>query len=319
MSAMDSKQTMGNDFRVADERIPNLLLRSARKQNGWTRQDVADKIPIAAVSVGRWERGEVVPNRYDRDLLCVLFQRNPEELGLPAEKETPVGPDAQESGQAYEEAHESSRPPFHEQLKYERQIRGWSQADLAEKVGCDTKAIGRWESGDSIPRSYHRQMLFEIFGKNAEELGLTELTSQSTAVPASRSMGGEARRFRATRTLTLDLPVPCGDCEQPGITASLDTIVIDPKRGCTTFYLRFTNRTAEDAGLKFESLSLTNSDGDFSLGQSVGSFLLEAEQSIRLSVVFDWIPQRKELYKLNIVLIRPDKWRNTYRPIPLKI
>ncbi len=47
-----------------------------------------------------------------------------------------------------------------------------SQADLAEKVGCDTKTIGRWESGDRFPRPYHRQSLCEIFGKNAEELGL---------------------------------------------------------------------------------------------------------------------------------------------------
>ncbi len=57
-------------------------------------------------------------------------------------------------------------------LKRERELRGWSQADLAEKVGCDTKTVGRWESGDSIPRPYHRQPLCEIFGKNAEELGL---------------------------------------------------------------------------------------------------------------------------------------------------
>jgi WD40 repeat protein/transcriptional regulator with XRE-family HTH domain len=62
--------------------------------------------------------------------------------------------------------------PFHEQLRYERELRGWSQADLAEKVRCDTKTIGRWESGDRFPRPYHRQSLCEIFGKNAEQLGL---------------------------------------------------------------------------------------------------------------------------------------------------
>jgi len=57
-------------------------------------------------------------------------------------------------------------------LRRERELRGWSQADLAEKVRCDTKTIGRWESGDSVPRPYHRQSLCEIFKKNAEELGL---------------------------------------------------------------------------------------------------------------------------------------------------
>jgi transcriptional regulator with XRE-family HTH domain len=65
-----------------------------------------------------------------------------------------------------------SKPLPNLRLKRERELRGWSQADLAEKVGCDTKTVGRWESGDSIPRPYHRQSLCEIFGKNAEELGL---------------------------------------------------------------------------------------------------------------------------------------------------
>src|ERR1700694_5332235 len=66
----------------------------------------------------------------------------------------------------------TTRPPFHEQLRYEREKRGWSQANLAEKIGCDTKTVGRWESGGSFPRPYYRQALYDLFGKNAEELGL---------------------------------------------------------------------------------------------------------------------------------------------------
>ena len=62
----------------------------------------------------------------------------------------------------------TTRLPFHEQLRYEREKRGWSQADLAEKVRCDTKTVGRWESGDSIPRPYHRQALCEIFESEAD-------------------------------------------------------------------------------------------------------------------------------------------------------
>jgi transcriptional regulator with XRE-family HTH domain len=68
----------------------------------------------------------------------------------------------------------ATRLPFHEQLRYERERRGWSQSDLAEKVGCETKTIGRWENGDSIPRPNYRQSLCEIFGKNAAELGLVK-------------------------------------------------------------------------------------------------------------------------------------------------
>jgi transcriptional regulator with XRE-family HTH domain len=90
-------------------------------------------------------------------------------------------------------------PPFHQQLRYERERRGWSQADVADKMGCDTKTVGRWESGERLPRPYHRQELCEIFGKNAEEFGLTGLRSKPTgsvvsieavAIPASLSEEG---------------------------------------------------------------------------------------------------------------------------------
>ena len=80
----------------------------------------------------------------------------------------------------------ATRIPFHEQLKYERERRGWSQADIAEKTGCDTKTVGRWERGERLPRPYHRQVLCDLFGKNAEELGLTELTPAPVTVPASQ-------------------------------------------------------------------------------------------------------------------------------------
>jgi WD40 repeat protein/transcriptional regulator with XRE-family HTH domain len=64
-----------------------------------------------------------------------------------------------------------ARLPFHEQLRRERERRGWSQEDLAEKVSSDTRTISRWESGISLPRPYFRQKLSELLGKDAEELG----------------------------------------------------------------------------------------------------------------------------------------------------
>ena len=72
--------------------------------------------------------------------------------------------------------------PFHEQLRHERERRNWSQSDIADKVGCDTKTVGRWENGVRLPRSYHRQALCELFGKTAEEFGLVQASSP---LPAS--------------------------------------------------------------------------------------------------------------------------------------
>src|SRR5437764_10655536 len=87
----------------------------------------------------------------------------------------------------------TTRPPFHEQLRYEREKRGWSQADLAGKVGCDTKTIGRWENGDSVPRPYHRQALYEIFGKDAEEFGLMEEKRGNSQLGEVSGQAGQAQ------------------------------------------------------------------------------------------------------------------------------
>jgi WD40 repeat protein/DNA-binding XRE family transcriptional regulator len=66
----------------------------------------------------------------------------------------------------------AERLPFYKQLRHERKLRGWSQEDVASKVGCGPKTVLRWENGESLPHPYSQQRLCELFGKNAEELGL---------------------------------------------------------------------------------------------------------------------------------------------------
>src|SRR5260221_7256582 len=77
--------------------------------------------------------------------------------------------------------------PFNVQLRYERERRGWSQADLASKVGSDPKTVARWEGGKSLPRPYHRQALCELFGLNAEEFGLISGQEAITPPPLSET------------------------------------------------------------------------------------------------------------------------------------
>ena len=54
----------------------------------------------------------------------------------------------------------------------ERKLRGWSQAKLAEMLRCDTRSVNRWENGRAFPSPQLCEKLCEVFGKNAEELGL---------------------------------------------------------------------------------------------------------------------------------------------------
>jgi transcriptional regulator with XRE-family HTH domain len=61
-----------------------------------------------------------------------------------------------------------------ERLKRERELRGWSQGEIAEKIGTDQKVVSRWECGISRPSPYFRKKLCDLYGKNTEELGLIE-------------------------------------------------------------------------------------------------------------------------------------------------
>jgi ribosome-binding protein aMBF1 (putative translation factor) len=60
---------------------------------------------------------------------------------------------------------------WHYNLKYERQLRGWSQADVAARIGSDPKTVGRWERGLTFPSPYFQQRLVDLFGKDAGVLG----------------------------------------------------------------------------------------------------------------------------------------------------
>lgn len=59
-----------------------------------------------------------------------------------------------------------------ERLRRARDLRGWTQADLAEALGTDFETVSRWERGITLPSFYYRERLCTVLGKTAEELGL---------------------------------------------------------------------------------------------------------------------------------------------------
>lgn len=73
---------------------------------------------------------------------------------------------------------------YNEKLKYARELRGWSQEELARRVSCladgmghrgvvlDVSTISRWERGRNTPSPFYRQLLCSLFEMNAAELGL---------------------------------------------------------------------------------------------------------------------------------------------------
>ena len=57
-------------------------------------------------------------------------------------------------------------------IRGERLRRGWSQQDVADKVGTTPLNVSRWERGNNLPNPYYRQKLSEVFEKSLQELGL---------------------------------------------------------------------------------------------------------------------------------------------------
>lgn len=74
---------------------PNRLLRVARKERGWTQQQVADRIgaPLA-LNISRWENGTAFPSAYYLEKLCQLFGKSLSELGLSQVEEAAPGEQA---------------------------------------------------------------------------------------------------------------------------------------------------------------------------------------------------------------------------------
>ncbi len=81
-----------------------------------------------------------------------------------------------------------SRPLSH--LKQERELKAWTQSDVAERIGTTQVNVSRWEKGITFPSPYYRQKLGELFNKSIQELGLilqkNEEVSASSALSDSK-------------------------------------------------------------------------------------------------------------------------------------
>ncbi|GCE15101.1 helix-turn-helix domain-containing protein [Tengunoibacter tsumagoiensis] len=70
-----------------------------------------------------------------------------------------------------------------DKLRYQREVRGWSQAVVAMKIGTATEVISRWETGGRTPGRFYQTKLCELFEQTAEELGfVAPIEGEKTAV-----------------------------------------------------------------------------------------------------------------------------------------
>src|SRR5947209_5503777 len=106
----------------AAQATPNRLLRAARKEQGWTQQQVADRIGAPfPLNISRWENGTASPSAYYLERLCQLFGKNVSELGMSQLADElpeklaprPVAPHEQQGSRAVQQSsqRETGPPP----------------------------------------------------------------------------------------------------------------------------------------------------------------------------------------------------------------
>ena len=63
-----------------------------------------------------------------------------------------------------------------QQLRLARQRRGWTQREVADRIGAPLALnITRWERGTAFPSAFYVQKLCQLFQMSAEELGLLRI------------------------------------------------------------------------------------------------------------------------------------------------
>ena len=124
------------------------MIRTYRKEKGYTQEQLAKMIGVSANNISIWERGTFAPSARNSGKLFEL-------LGI-----TPESYLANILGQ--------NKMRFGEQLKAYRKAKGYTQKDLAEKIGTTLLTISVWERGVFRPNARHCKLLYDLFNLDTE-------------------------------------------------------------------------------------------------------------------------------------------------------
>ncbi|SRR5579883_86760 len=70
------------------------------------------------------------------------------------------------------------------QLRYQRELRGWSQKRVGIEIDTSKDVVSRWETGHKTPSPYYQEKLCALFGVTAEELGFMPALEKEAIAPS---------------------------------------------------------------------------------------------------------------------------------------
>lgn len=111
-----------------------------------------------------------------------------------------------------------------------RNIHGYSQETIAEKIGISRQAYAKWETGATVPDIEKSQRLAEVYGVTIDSLLKTETADGKTVVPPAP----KGKNIWGTITINErgQLVIPKGVRDKFGLTGGQRLIVLtDDKEG----------------------------------------------------------------------------------------
>lgn len=118
---------------AAVERVTADYLRGGRARAGWTQRELASRLGVKRDRVRRWESGSAVPCQLWGHIRTVLESAPAREAGVPMAE-----------------------------LQQKRGELGWSQRELAERLGVWPADVSRWERGAAVPPAIRNALVREL-------------------------------------------------------------------------------------------------------------------------------------------------------------
>lgn len=83
---------------------------------------------------------------------------------------------------------------FGKRLRQCRKRKGFSQDEVAERIGVSAQAISKWEKGEVLPDLFHFQVLAQFYRVSADSLLELELDSAERVIETIK-VGGAIRNY----------------------------------------------------------------------------------------------------------------------------
>ena len=140
-------------------------LKILRKKKGLTQQEVAELLNVERVAYTKWENGKNKPNYEKLSMLACIFDVSFDYL---------LGDYLEISKERYlklkKQKEEEKKNLFSGRLKELRLQHGFSQEELAEKIGIKQNSYSDWEHGKSKPNYEKLEKIADFFGVSLDWL-----------------------------------------------------------------------------------------------------------------------------------------------------